>query len=112
MTTLKERILNLIRERDNVTFAELSRLDGFKHAVKGKGFCVSVENYPNIIYWLGMSEEAVDALCELREEKKIQHVPTTPITYLIDGETLRLPLAKQARQYKDLHWLPVVLRPA
>lgn len=58
-----------------------------------------------------MTDEACRALTELLDEQVIHMVPAQFLTYLIDGATLTLPLAKSTVDYKQPHWLPVVLRP-
>jgi hypothetical protein len=47
----------------------------------------------------------------LRAARKIHPVPTSRLTYIIDGKFLSLPIAKNERHYKKPHWLPVVLNP-
>ncbi len=110
MSDSKTTLLDAIREvlqRDHVTFAELSRIDGFRG-----DFQMLVNHYrvSNVIIWSGMSKEAVDALETIRQEGEYEMVPTPFLTYLIDGAALDLPLAKSARHYKKPHWSPTVLR--
>jgi len=61
----------------------------------------------NIIAWIGVSEQCVQALQELLASEQIKANSTPPLTYLIDGCALKLPLAKSYRLYKKPHWLPV-----
>jgi hypothetical protein len=61
--------------------------------------------------WQRLTKEAVDALEELRQAKKIHQLPASVLSYLIDGMTLRLPLAKRAQHYKTPHWAPVYFNP-
>jgi len=67
----------------------------------------------NIVFWAGMTAEAAEVLRELVHEGLIIMLPTSPWTYLIDGRSLRLPVAKRAAShaYKTPHWAPVVFRP-
>lgn len=101
--TMREAIMELL-QRDYVTFAELSRIPGFEGE-----FALHAPNYPNIIYWSHVSREAADAIEELRREKFFEFRPASPMSYLIDGVSLDLPLAKRRYHYKTLHWLPVTL---
>jgi hypothetical protein len=99
-----EAVLQFIKERgDNVTFAELSRMDGASgHYVFELG--------ENVVCWSGISKELCDALRDLREADRIHFASTSHLTYLIDGATLNLPLVKRVRAYRKPHWLPVVVK--
>jgi hypothetical protein len=103
-------LLSSIREtlkRNHVTFAELSRLEGFWGPLD---LLINHEKASNVVIWSGMSQEAVDALWVIQQEGEYEMVPTTALTYLIDGVTLNLPIAKSARHYKKPRWAPTVLR--
>jgi hypothetical protein len=95
-------------EKDNVTFAELSRIDGFRGDLEiqfGQG------RY-NILAWSGVSEEAAQILQRLEAEGVFHfdhHSASTFLCYMIDGAQLNLPLAKDAKRYAKPHWLPVTL---
>jgi len=105
--TLKEQVLNFIRETDSVTFAELQRQ--FPEFRDGDFSMSAAENH---ILWVNMTEEAADALTELREEGLIVALPTDVLVYFIDGMALKFPLAKRTSAYKTPHWAPVVWRPS
>lgn len=103
-------LLDTIRETlktDNVTFAELARLPGFNGDLM---ISITSDKVANMILWANMSEEAVDAIETIRQEGEYQVVPTTPLTYIIDGCALAMPLAKSKRRYKKPHWIPVVFK--
>jgi hypothetical protein len=59
-----------------------------------------------------MTEAAVNAITQLREDGLIVAMPSQMLTYLIDGMTLTFPVAKGTRAYKKPHWAPVVWRPS
>jgi len=104
MESIKTRIHEHIKRNPATTFAELSdRIEGFNGEL-----CVHVPDYPNIVLWVKVSAEAVQAILELHQEKKIKTIPSTALVYLMDGKGLTLPIARQARQYKKPHWSPVV----
>jgi hypothetical protein len=108
MSDLCERILNFIRERDYVSFPELIRnVEG----VGGGDVALHPPGYENIIFWTGLSEEGAAAITELIAKKAIVPSPSSVLVYGIDGGMLRLPLARQKRRYKTLHWAPITLRP-
>jgi hypothetical protein len=68
-----------------------------------------MEIRPNLIIWMGVSEEFSEALrCA---QDRIVMCQADFFTYLIDGGIIDLPRAKSVREYKQLHWLPVVFRP-
>lgn len=102
---MKNKILNYVTRYRHVSFAELSNnIDGFDG-----DFTFSLME--NFILWDGMSEEAGLALDDLLKEKKIKIDEATALTYLMDGKSLKLPIAKQCRKYKTPRWLPVVFNP-
>lgn len=101
---MKDRIYQyMLKKVKGVSFVELSRdIEGFK----GDMQWMQGENR-NIIFWIGLSGEAADALDALLKEKKIEMQPTHWLTYIADGQALTLPLVKRNYQYKTPHWLPV-----
>ena len=101
--SLKDEIYTLIKERNHVTFIELSEIDG----VKGDLVYGLIER--NIIFWVNMSEEAIDAIQELLYEERVFFEPATQMTYLLDGGGLKLPIAKRKLSYKSKRWLPLCL---
>jgi hypothetical protein len=110
MSPMAEKILELVTSYKHVTFAELDRkIEGFS----GGNLEIGIDNEQasNIILWQGLTEEAVDALEELRQAKKIHQIPTIMLTYLVDGKALRLPLVKRPQHYKEPHWAPVCFNP-
>jgi len=106
--TLKDEILEYVQSRDWVSFAELQRLNGFKAE---KGLVVEHGTFDNVLLWVGVSEEACQALADLTKEGKIHWMPGHWLSYAADGQMLKLPLAKRARNYTKPHWLPVFYRP-
>ena len=107
--TLTNKILRLIEERKNVSFAELARMvDGFSG---DKEVSLNGEGYSNIILWSGISDEAIDALMSLTANGKIHPVPAHILVYLADGAVLKLPIARTRRHYKKPHWIPTVYNP-
>jgi hypothetical protein len=101
---MKNKILTMLHQLgDGVSFADLSRIDGFA----GKLMYGNAEK--NIYFWTSCSQKAIDALNALIEEKKIVLKPTTEIVYLNDGLIPKLPIARQSRKYASERWLPVVL---
>ena len=105
---LKERVLAFVRERDSVSFAELAR--EFVEFREGE-HAVCMGAGANVVLWMGLTEEASVAFDLLRRESSVVTLPTTVLTYVVDGHMLKLPIAKTTRPYKTLHWMPVVLRP-
>lgn len=73
----------------------------------GRHNLVSPQN-PNVIYWVGMSDAAAEAMEELITSKKIIPKPTSHLTYLHDGRCLDLPIQKKNYRYKTPHWMPLV----
>lgn len=104
------RLTDYVRDHDHVTFAQLA--DDFPEFRDGE-FNIVHEGpkHGNIVLWTGMTEAATEAYAMAVRSGRVTAGPTSPMTYLLDGRALRLPIAKAARHYKALRWLPVILRP-
>jgi hypothetical protein len=99
-----EVVLDFIKQRgDNVTFAELSRMEG----AQGEYLLEFAEN---VVIWTGLSQDMVESLVALRASDRVHYAPTSMLTYVIDGGVMQLPLVKRAQAYKKPHWLPVVVK--
>jgi hypothetical protein len=98
--------INGLLKHDHVSFAELDRLPGFG----GGDHVMFPKEYPNIVYWANMTLEGVQALEELEEDGAFHYHQSDQLVYLIDGAGLKFPIARDARQYKEPHWLPLVLK--
>jgi hypothetical protein len=105
--SIKEQILSYVQTYETATFAEFSLcIPGFRYEGDGSCDLVSVP-YPNIVFWTNLSEAALAAMKELREEGAIFMHPAHPLSYLYDGAMLKLPLARRSQNYKKPHWCPV-----
>lgn len=105
MTALKGEILEFIQKRKSVTYVELSEhIEGFNGNVQSL-----VPNFPSIVYWSGMSDEAYEAIAELLNSGTIFHIASTSKAYLISGGGLKLPVVKNLKPTVKQHWLPVSL---
>lgn len=101
---MKTKILEILEKRGNgCSFVELSEIDGFK------GDLWFGEGDKNIIYWFNISSEAIGAINDLRKEKRIELVSTSPLVYHIDGQVPTFPIAKQDRKYKKPRWQPCAI---
>lgn len=102
---MQEQIINYVRQRKDVSFAELCRdIPGFKGELT-----LTASQCENVILWAGMSAEAISTMAELEREEKIHFKSTPVLTYMIDGATLKLPVAKALKNYKSPRWLPVIV---
>lgn len=100
-----------IKDQDWVTMVEIGQfLTGCSIDTKGN-LEWGIDDL-NLVFWAGMSDEFCDIMAELKDRKTTQMEATNPMTYLIDGAMLSLPLAKRPpRQgYKDPHWAPICFR--
>lgn len=100
---MAEEILSLIKRSDDVSFAEMSRIKGFKGDLK---YSIGDLGDKNIWLWFGISQEAVDALLELRD--RIYPVQCHLLVYMADGAYPAIETAKKMVKYKKERWLPVV----
>lgn len=102
------KLLEQIKEKlswGSVSFAELSRIEGFNGDLEIK---LNHPSVSNVVLWSGLSEEAIEALEVIRKEGEYIISPSTILVYLMDGVSLNLPIAKSKRHYKKPHWAPVV----
>ena len=102
---MKNEIYDFIDKKGGgISFVELERIDGFKG-----DFEILLES-KNIIFWRGISGDAVDALDNLLDEKRIVIYPSSILVYLFDGKQLNLPICNKntLKKYKKPRWLPVV----
>jgi hypothetical protein len=107
---LAEAAEALVRLKDYVTFVELQRLLAPGMTVNGDTAMYAGRAAGNLVMWAGMSDQFFDLVDGLLTAKKIFTHPASTMTYLIDGGSLRLPLAKRAGPYKKPRWLPVCFR--
>jgi len=105
MNDVEQKILDLVAERQHVSFVEIKRLLG--EVSRGETW-LSLPKHPNIILWPNISQAMADALTSLVKTGRLHMHPSSVLVYFADGESLNLPLAKKDRQYKKPHWLPVV----
>ncbi len=105
------RIVELVGERDFVTFAELDqRVPGF--AARGAEAPMSFTMHENLVLWGGMTEVGARTIAGLLEDGRLALADGTMMTYLADGKVPTMPIAKAARPYQRPRWLPTTLRPA
>ena len=102
---MQQAILDLVeRLGGGVSFIELcQRIEGFSgdHACTLNG---------QVVLWQGLSDAGIAALSQLHANGQIAFVACSPLVYLIDGQMLRLPIAKRRHHaYKRPHWYPVTL---
>lgn len=99
---MKNEIFKLIQERGHVSFAELS------DEISGFNGDLAMTHNENTVLWAEMSKEAITAIRELVDEKKIVGNRSSVLVYFNDGKALNFPIAKQiGHKYKKLHWLPM-----
>jgi hypothetical protein len=97
-------IISFIESRQHVTFMELvMNFSGFT----GGEWSMSVPGFDNIVLWMGMSEEVIELMTGLLNSKKIYAHPSCVLNYVMDGGSLKLPIAKKAIRYRKRHWFPV-----
>lgn len=104
---MKEDLLWYVIHYDYVSFAELQR----RYGDQGNGN-QSIFYEANLILWVNLSDSLATAIHQLLEDKEIHLHPASVLTYLVDGCSLRLPLAKRppAKGYSKEHWIPVCFR--
>ena len=106
MSDLADRVFAFVKERDHVSFAELTK--EFPEEFSGTNEVFAV--HPGIVVWTGLTRDAYDAVNALVDAGRVAMWPTSFMVYLSDGLSLNLPLAKGRKNYARPHWLPVTLR--
>jgi hypothetical protein len=105
---MKQIVLDYISLNGGVTFVEIERLfEGNQFSYKGN-LAQSTKDNPNVIFWAGWNDEALDIIIDLEREGCVKKEATTRTIYLIDGKCLTHPVVKSSRTYKTMHWCPVV----
>lgn len=105
---LARQILELVRRRDHVSFAQLQELPGFQD---GRGLAWTMAKRPTVVLWSGLRVEAYRALARLCDQDILVMEPVPVLVYAVDGRLPSLPVARQiARRYRQPHWLPVAFR--
>jgi len=105
MNKTEDDVYNFInRKGGGVSFAEIE-------SEFGSGKCALVRDDMNITLWPCLTQETVDAVMLLYNEKRVVFVPATVLIYVVDGRVPDLPVVRRppVNGYKELHWLPVSL---
>jgi len=100
---MQDRIVEVVKETGGgTTFVEFMQRIGPEAVGE-----LSLEGKPNQILWHGLSPLFTEAFrWAVRDSIDIK--PTTAFVYLLDGQVMKLPIAKRDRAYKKPHWVPVV----
>lgn len=106
----KSNIKNIIRdyvyENDMTSFVEIERIFD-KHGFDFKGdLSMRSSVKSQAVFWDGWNDDAITLIHELMADRTIIMDVCQPITYLIDGGGLNLPIPKSSN-FKKPHWIPV-----
>lgn len=102
----EDRLVEFIRERDWVSFAELK-----SHFRGASGDLCMGCVYANVYTALNVSEKLAEVVNAAIEKERIYGQTCSVMVYMVDGELANIPLARSARHYKKPRWLPMALRP-
>ncbi|MDS3872185.1 pathogenicity island protein [Staphylococcus hominis] len=103
---LKDKIFEYIKKHDGTTFVEIERIfDEYSFDYKGEGAYTSGSN-EKVIFWIGWNQAAFNLIADLKQDALIKMSVCSPLIYMIDGKSLKLPIAK-SKNIKTDHWLPV-----
>jgi hypothetical protein len=103
---VREAVYDLIRTRGGVSFVEVGKITP---PTEASGDLVTMWAAPNCMLWESLPRATAEAILELEREDRIRIKSAALLVYLIDGETIRLPIAKRVRPYKAPHWIPTTL---
>lgn len=102
ISMMAQQIIDYVRKYGGVSFVELEKnIEGFKGDK-----AIYFPDYPNLILWPWVSEEATEALNSITEIITIK--PCSFLVYMTDGKVPDMEIAKRAMDYKSERWLPVV----
>ncbi|MBZ8172668.1 pathogenicity island protein [Staphylococcus cohnii] len=105
---LKNLIADYIANNEGTSFVELESIfekQGYDY--KGQIAFANAE-YPNILYWSGWNQEAMDIIIELINEKRIDIEQCLEEVYLIDGKCLKFPQPKNKINNDQEYWIPII----
>lgn len=110
---MREKLLAYIQANPRSTFSEIEQFfEREKFAYQGE-MCIDLRVGSNIMLWDGWSSEAADLLLELLHSGRIVFQSASWIERMCFGKLYGLPIAKRPEHdYKELHWLPVVVSAA
>lgn len=105
---MRNEILQFVKDHPRATFVMLEReFNGFKGDRS-----LSTARHPEVLYWDGMSEAAVQAIKALLRSNKIHFKESTAGVYKMDGRALDLPVTTgENTDVSEPHWFPVTLFP-
>ncbi|MDD3293248.1 MAG: hypothetical protein A4E69_01047 [Syntrophus sp. PtaB.Bin138] len=99
--SIKSAVIKMLNDKgDGLTFVNLSEIPGFTGDAS-----MEIEN-KNIHCWFHCSLDGINALKELLDEKRIEITSTSHLSYVIDGQIPRYPIARQNRFYNEPRWFP------
>lgn len=109
--TARYVILDLVATRTGVSFAEvINELDRRHIEHQGDRAIANDAMWEkNLLCWTGMNEAFMKDFVDLHSNQIIQLDPTHWLVYMTDGMFLDMPIAKQNRKYKEMHWIPTVI---
>lgn len=110
---MRDEIIRIIREYDNISISALkNRLENSKGSLDFQFPLKSIEN-SNMLLVSEVSEDFIETINNLIQDEVISFIPTDPMVVAFDGgDIYQLPVAKakKPKEYKNLHWLPLLLK--
>lgn len=105
---LKNLIADYIKNNEGTSFVELESIfeeQGYDY----KGYIAFANaEHPNILYWSGWNQEAMDIIIDLINEELIDIEQCLEKVYLIDGKCLKYPQPKEKISKEKEYWIPIV----
>lgn len=104
----RESVLDLFKKTpDGVSFVDIE--EGLEKAgINPQGdYRMIFSN--NVLLWAGVTEEFIDLIYDLMEERIIAPEPAPRWVYWMDGKSPAFPVAEDIpkKGFKEPHWLPV-----
>jgi len=104
---MENQILEYLKNVSTATFIDLSNnISGFS-GEELLGF----KDYKNVLLCPQISNEAIEALSNLKKNRKIEYKAVEPGFYLARHNiSLNHPIATEGTDYEVPHWLPVSIQ--
>lgn len=101
----RENLIAFVIDRRYVSFVQIQKT--FQDT--GGPCSLSLTGCDNIFLWFNMSLKLANLIEDIVSDKEVRLLPTSWLTYLADGKMVSFPVAKGRHEYKEPHWMPVVL---
>lgn len=105
-----EAVIAHVNDYHTVSMVELEEFLSSFIEVKGNQL-LHVHNHKNLVIWDEVSEQFCEIVQQALATGKLVPTPSDMLVYMFDGRVPALPVAQRFMDYKEPHWIPIVLNP-